>query len=121
MRTSSDSCAEPFFAKVWDVGNVPLHWRDQGAILHLLGYDSLIGMGSENPTSPYRCHVAPLDPVWNSVPGVAMAVDPIIHHYAGIGDRTLKLDFMSGDLKVAKNGGEVSGAARRAWSRELTL
>jgi hypothetical protein len=50
-----------------------------------------------------------------------MAVDPIIHHYAGIGNRALKLDLMSSDLEDTRNTAKMSAAARSTRSRELSL
>lgn len=60
------------------------YWQDQAAMLHLLGYDDVLGIGPDRPDAPDRAHIARLDPAWNSIPGIADVRDPIIHHWAGI-------------------------------------
>jgi len=106
-----------FFSEVWNVGDLGVGWGDQATILHLLGYDNLIGLGSENPASPFRSRVTRLDPAWNSVPGIAMAPDPVVHHYAGM-PHADRLHFMPADLGFARDGDE---GARQTWARELSL
>ncbi len=48
-----------FFDRVWET---PLNhrWADQATILHLLGYDELIGIGPDRPNEEDRAHVARL-------------------------------------------------------------
>ena len=60
------------------------YWHDQAALLHLLGYDAILGFGSDWPDAPDRQQVARLDPAWNAIPAVATVSDPIIHHWAGV-------------------------------------
>lgn len=85
MLIRNCSWSREFFDAVWHHGQIVGHpWRDQAVILLLLGYGNLIGKGAEDCANANRRHVVRLDPAWNSVPGVAMSNDPIIHHYAGI-------------------------------------
>ncbi|MEZ5786874.1 MAG: hypothetical protein R3D62_10530 [Xanthobacteraceae bacterium] len=72
-----------FFRRVSE-SKLKHHWQDQAAMLHLLGYDAVLGIGPDRPDAPDRAHLAHLDPAWNSIPGVASVRDPIIHHWAGI-------------------------------------
>lgn len=96
MLIRNTSWAREFFAKVWESQAREHPWYEQATILHLLGYDNLVGWGTEDPANDDRRRVHHLDPAWNSVPGVAMAPDPIVHHYAGV-DMSKRLGLMLGD------------------------
>jgi hypothetical protein len=80
IRTSEWSRA--FFSEVWERGPVTDVFRDQGTILHQLGYNEAIGLGSDRHDHPARDHIGLLDSAWNTIPGTAGVPDPIIHHYA---------------------------------------
>lgn len=79
----SGAWASDFFRRV---AETPLkhYWHEQAAMLHLLGYDAVLGLGPDRPEAPDRQQVARLDPAWNAIPAVATVADPIIHHWAGI-------------------------------------
>jgi hypothetical protein len=54
--------APDFFARVWASTPMDHSWWEQATILHLLGYDNLIGKGIEDPTNVDRQRVHKLDP-----------------------------------------------------------
>jgi hypothetical protein len=117
--------AHDFFARVWASTPMDHSWWEQATILHLLGYNNLIGKGIEDPTNVDRQRVHKLDPAWNSVPGIAMAADPIVHHYAGV-DMSKRFDLMRTDgmmpVSVKREGRlerarRVSAAVRQARER----
>lgn len=110
-----------FFRQVWDVGQIDHPWTDQATILHLLGYDNILLLGPERPEEPNRRRVAHLDPIWNAVPGIAMAPDPIIHHYAGIEDPMTRLRLMEVDARTLAFRETASPEVRRSFSWQLSL
>lgn len=75
--------ARDFFRRVAET-RLKHYWHDQAALLHLLGYDAILGFGLDRPDAPDRQWVARLDPAWNAIPAVAPGSDPIIHHWAGV-------------------------------------
>ena len=86
MLIRATDWSRQFFARVWETGPLAHRWNDQAAILHLLGFDGVLELGADRPDEPNRAHVARLDIAWNSIPGVCAAPDPIVRHYAGVGD-----------------------------------
>jgi hypothetical protein len=110
--------ARHFFARVWETGPVDHLWNDQATILNLLGYDGLLHLGEDNPDGPDRTHVARLDTTWNSIVGVAVTPDPVIHHYAGL-DLSARLRLMQADRRTL-DVREASGAdVREAFAWQL--
>lgn len=110
-----------FFRRVWEVGQLPHHWFDQATILHLLGYDECLGLGPNRPDVPDRSHLARLDTAWNSVPGLATAPDPIIHHYAGVSSPSTRLRLVEMDVGTATLREDASVPLRQAFADQLSL
>jgi hypothetical protein len=110
-----------FFKRVWDVGQLAHHWGDQATILHLLGYDNILGLGPERPDEPDRSRVARLDSAWNAVLGVAMAPDPIIHHHAGVSNPATRLRLMEVDATTVGLREAASLELRQAFWWQLSL
>jgi hypothetical protein len=104
-----------FFTRVWNVGQLLHIWADQAAIYHLLGYDALLSLGVDRPDEPSRSHIAKLDTAWNAIPGVGMAADPIIHHYAG-GPRKICLELLKVDAKTLRVRKSADRKLREAFS-----
>ena len=98
-----------FFTQVWKTGDLQHKWSDQATILHLLGYDDILGIGPARPRLANRKHIAKLDIAWNSIVGVAVGDDPIIHHYAGAPrssrSRLLAIDGMTIDYRARATPG----------------
>jgi hypothetical protein len=108
-----------FFKRVWDVGQLAHHWADQATILHLLGYDNILALGSERPDEPSRLCVAHLDDAWNAIPGFSTTRDPIIHHYAGSGDTATRLRLIEIDATTAPLLESASPDIRQAFFWQL--
>jgi hypothetical protein len=79
----SGAWARDFFRRVAET-RLKHYWHEQAAMLHLLGYDAVLGLGPDRPEAPDRQQVGRLDPAWNAIPAVATVADPIIHHWAGL-------------------------------------
>jgi hypothetical protein len=110
-----------FFRRVWDVGQLPHHWSDQATMLHLLGYDECLGLGPNRPEEPDRNRLARLDTIWNSAPGLAVASDAIIHHYAGVSNPSTRLRLIEVDTKTAPLREGASPSLRQAFADQLSL
>ena len=110
-----------FFKQVWDTDQLPHHWFDQATILHLLGYDGCLGLGPDRPDEPNRSGVAHLDTAWNSIPGLAVAPDPIVHHYAGISNPSTRLKMIEADATTAPLRERMGAALRGALARQFSL
>ena len=108
-----------FFRRVWDVGELGHRWADQATILHLLGYDNILALGSERPDEPSRLCVAHLDDAWNAIPGFSTTRDPIIHHYAGSGDTATRLRLIEVDATTAPMLENASPELRQAFFWQL--
>jgi hypothetical protein len=108
------------FARVWDTGPVAHAWNDQATILHLLGRDDILELGAERPDEPDRSHVDHLDCIWNSIPGVAMATDPVVHHYAGL-KFDARLRLLEADVKTLRLREAADPLLREAFSWQLSL
>ena len=100
MLIRSSDWARQFFMRVWDTGQLQHPWTDQATILHLLGHDHILRLGAARPDEPNRKRVATLNTVWNSIIGIEVADDPIVHHYAGIPDYEVRLGLMAADDKT---------------------
>jgi hypothetical protein len=85
-----------FLARVWDTGQLvqPRGWADQAAVMHLLGYDDVLELGPRRQGAPDLAHVGRLSAAWNTIPGVAVHDDPIVHHWAGVGNFATRLRLM---------------------------
>lgn len=121
MLIRATDWSRDFFSRVWDVGQLPHPWFDQATILHLLGYDDCLGLGPARPDEPNRSRLARLDTAWNSVPGLAAAPDPIIHHYAGIGNPATRLRLIEFDAMTAPLREGAGTPLREAFARQLGL
>lgn len=97
MLIRSSDWARHFFARVWDTGQIQHKWRDQATVHHLLGFDDVLQLGAARPEEPNRGCIAILDTAWNSIIGIEVADDPIVHHYAGIPDYEVRLGLMTVD------------------------
>lgn len=116
MLIRSSQWAQDFFARVWETGQLPHRWRDQATILQLLGYGGTLGLAA---SPPERERVVALDVTWNSIVGIDAADDPIIHHYAGIGDVRTRLALMRADAETLDARAQASAQVRQAFSRLL--
>lgn len=66
-----------------------------------------------------RAHIGHLDPIWNSVPGIAVAADPIIHHFAGL-TGTTRLDLVKANTEILPVYETASPAIRSALSSQIS-
>jgi len=111
--------AHDFFSRVWDQrGRIRHAWNDQAAIHWVLGYMSSLGRAGDIENEADRSHVGRLESRWNSIPGVVMADDPVIHHYSALGrfrNRLIEADMAS--LETRKD----SEAFRRAMSYQISM
>lgn len=110
-----------FFRQVWDTGQLPHHWFDQATILHSLGYDECLGLGPDRPDEPNRSRLARLDTAWNSIPGLAISPDPIVHHYAGISNPATRLGMVEADAMTAPLRERLSPDVRAAFACQFSL
>lgn len=110
-----------FFERVWDIGQLEHPWFDQATILHALGYDDCLGLGPDRADEPNRSHLARLDTAWNSIPGLATAPDPIVHHYAGISNPSTRLKMVEADALTASMRERLDADVRQAIARQFGL
>jgi hypothetical protein len=110
-----------FFKQVWNIGQLEHPWFDQATILHALGYDHCLGLGPDRPDEPNRSHLARLDTAWNSIPGLATAPDPIVHHYAGISNPSTRLKMVEADALTASMRERLDADVRQAIARQFGL
>ncbi len=99
-------------------GQVTHPWLEQAALHTMLGYNDSLGNGP-NVDKPDRAHVGHLDPMWNSIPGVAMAADPVIHHFAGL-KGPVRFDLMKADTEIVPVYETSSPAIRSALSLQIS-
>lgn len=121
MLIKVNDWSRDFFRRVWETGQLSHHWSDQATILHLLGHDECLGLGPQRPQVPDRAHLARLDAAWNSIPGLAMAPDPIVHHYAGLGHPATRLRILRTDAASADLRARAAPGLRQAFARQLNL
>ena len=112
-----------FFQQTLDTGQLSSlrhNWGDQATILHLLGYDNIIGYSSdlEDATCPHRQKVGKLDWVWNSIVQHASAADPVFRHYAGM-DWGFRLELVKYDISVLGGSNASKRAARESHTALL--
>jgi hypothetical protein len=118
MLIRSSDWSRKFFERVWETGQLPHFWKDQAAILHLLGFDDILNLGPGRSDEPNRKRITKLDLAWNSMVGVVIAQDPIIHHYAGAG-QDLRLRLMTIDEKTLDLRAQATPEIRQAFSSLL--
>jgi hypothetical protein len=74
-----------FLEEIWNREQYQDHpWQENGAVIDLLGYFSLLGKGEDRPNKDLLDHVKFIDLEWNSIPHLCSASHPIVHHYAGL-------------------------------------
>ena len=118
IRTSEWSAE--FFARILAMHATNDHpWQEQAALHKLLGYNAALGTGPDIPNERDRAHVARLDPVWNSIPGVAMAADPAIHHFAGLKGEN-RLGLIKANVETLPVYETASPAIRSALSHQIS-
>jgi len=118
VRTSEWSVE--FFARVLAMHATNDHpWQEQAVLHKLLGYNASLGIGPDTPNERDRAHVARLDPVWNSIPGVAMAADPVIHHFAGLKGEN-RMDLIRANVDTLPVYETASSAIRSALSHQIS-
>lgn len=121
MLIRVDDWSRHFFERVWEVGQLPHHWSEQATMLHLLGYDECLGLGPDRPDESNRSRLARLDTIWNSAPGLAVAPDAIIHHYAGVSSPSTRLKLIEVDTRTATLREGASPELRQAFADQLSL
>ncbi|WP_426610933.1 putative nucleotide-diphospho-sugar transferase [Bradyrhizobium sp. McL0616] len=119
MLIRANDWSRAFFKRVWEIGQLPHPWFDQATILHALGYDGCLGLGPDRPDEPNRSRLARLDTAWNSIPGLATAPDPIVHHYAGISNPSTRLKMVEADALTASMRERLNADLRQAIARQF--
>lgn len=110
-----------FFARMLTKrGQLNHPWSDQAALHVMLGLNESLGLGPDLSNVPDRLSVGHLDTVWNSIPGVAMADDPVIHHFAGL-PHDVRLRLMESSVAMLEIYETGSSTLRSALSRQLGL
>jgi hypothetical protein len=117
----SGDWARDFFDRVMALrGKIEHEWTDQAAIHQLLGYHSVLRKGPDQSNAPDRAHVARLDTMWNSILGVAMAEDPVIHHYAGM-VLAARIRILELDAAILPLRSTVGPSFRGVLSHQISL
>ena len=97
MLLRNSNWTRSFLDKIWQQTHLINHQFWENAAVHeLLGYHFLVNPSKRNaPVESMLSHIAWLDLAWNSVPGACESAQPVIHHYAGYGDRIgpMRRDF----------------------------
>jgi hypothetical protein len=119
MLIRATDWSRAFFERVWEIGQLEHPWFDQATILHALGYDGCLGLGPDRPDEPNRSRLARLDTIWNSIPGLATAPDPIVHHYAGISNPSTRLKMVEADALTASMREPLDADLRQAIARQF--
>lgn len=110
-----------FFARMLAMrGQVDHVWSDQAVLHVMLGLDESLGLGSNRADAPDRLLVGHLDAAWNSIPGFAMADDPVIHHFAGL-PHEIRLRLMRSDVAMLQVYDSGSAELRSTLSRQMSL
>jgi hypothetical protein len=121
MLIRATDWSRAFYERVWEIGQLEHPWFDQATILHALGYDGCLGLGPDRPDEPNRSRLARLDTIWNSIPGLATAPDPIVHHYAGISNPSTRLKMVEADALTASMREPLDAGLRQAIARQFGL
>lgn len=108
-----------FFTRLLALHGKTTHpWLEQAALLAMLGYNEPLGNGPNVANELDRAHVGRLDPIWNSIPGIAMAADPVIHHFAGL-TGTTRFDLVKANVETLPIYETASPAMRSALSHQI--
>lgn len=59
------------------------HWWENGALIKLLGYNWLLDRSENKFNEELLSHITFLPEIWNFIPSICTAQDPIVVHYAG--------------------------------------
>lgn len=112
--------SDEFFTRILAMHAINDHpWQEQAVLHKLLGYNAALGIGPDITNERDRAHVARLDPVWNSIPGVAMATDPVIHHFAGLKGEN-RMDLIKANVETLPVYETASPAIRSALSHQIS-
>lgn len=79
-----------------------------------------LGFGPDLADVADRAHVGRLDPAWNSIPGVAVSDDPVIHHFAGLPHAT-RLKLLRSNAAILELYDSAPAPLRSALSRQINL
>lgn len=113
--------SKDFFSRMLAMrGQVNHAWSDQAVLHVMLGIHESLGFGPNLADAPDRSFVGHLDAVWNSIPGIAMADDPVVHHFAGL-PHDIRLRLMKSDAAMLEVYETGSTELRSALSRQLSL
>lgn len=96
MLVKNTEWSKKFMSDVWNQNEfIDSSIADNAAMLHLLGYNSFMGLSDRNnPDLDLIEKIKFLDFNWNSHPIGCMGNDPIIMHYAGINSSERVKDMM---------------------------
>ncbi len=100
-------------------GQVTHPWLEQAALHTILGYNESLGTGPNVANEPDRAHIGHLDPIWNSIPGVAMAANPVVHHFAGL-TGPARLDLVKASAEIVPLYEAASPATRSALAYQVS-
>lgn len=110
-----------FFARMLGLrGQIDHGWSDQATLHAMLGLNRSLGFGPDLADIPDRLSVGRLDLAWNSIPGIAMADDPVVLHFAGFPHDT-RLRLMESTLAMLDFYETGHPALRSALARQLSL
>lgn len=101
-------------------GQIDHPWSDQAALHAMLGLNYSLGFGPDLVNAPDRSSIGHLDVAWNSIPGVAMADDPIVLHFAGL-PHDVRLKLMKSTVATLGIYENESSALRSALAKQLSL
>jgi uncharacterized coiled-coil protein SlyX len=109
-----------FLDEIWRQTDFIHHfWTEQAAVLSLLGYRSMLGLGGSDDPDPVRmAHVQTLSVDWNVLVGHTIGPDPIIRHVAGrsYARRLVELDHENAFQTIREI---LPADARHLLSRQL--
>jgi hypothetical protein len=84
MLVRNGAWARDLFARLWVMEQYRDHpWWENAALIHLLGYKSLLGEGEDAFADELLVRIKFLNEAWNFIPAICTGPDPIIRHYAG--------------------------------------
>ena len=111
-----------FLDEIWRQTDFINHfWHEQAAMLHLLGYRKMLGLGGTDDPDPDRmAHVQELPVDWNVLVGSTIGPDPIIYHFAGRPKAT-RLLSLDREIALQPIRETLPPSARRLLSRQLNL
>jgi hypothetical protein len=113
--------SKDFFARMLALhGQVKHTWSDQAALHLMLGLNESLGFGPDLADVADRAYVGRLDPAWNSIPGVAVSDDPVIHHFAGLPHAT-RLKLLRSNVAILEFYDSAPAPLRSALSHQINL